>query len=152
MFELPRGITGFGLDHPQSELAERRRDFVAWARSVASAFDSTAIELPLGDPIPSFDLVKLERVDHWLLHNRFVPVVGVLANEPEPGTSWAVAGEYVDLELPGHLAGWGPRLLDAADLNAPLTQSLESLGLGAVEQADRYKPETIGHVVFNYWT
>ena len=152
MFELPRGITGFGLDHPQSELAERRRDFVAWARSVASVFDSTAIEVPLGHPTPSFDLVKLERVDHWLLHNRFVPVVGVLANEPEPGASWAVAGEYVDLEIADHLTGWGPKVLAAVDLNAPLTESLVSLGLGAAEQADRYKPETVAHVIFNYWS
>ena len=152
MFELPRGITGFGFDHPQNELDDRRRDFVAWARSVAAAFDSTVIELPLGDPTLSFDVVKLERVDRWLLHNRFVPVVGVLASEPEPGTSWAVAGEYVDLEIPDHLTGWGPRLLDAVDLNAPLTQSLGPLGLGAIEQADRYKPETMAHVIFNYWS
>ncbi len=152
MFELPRGITGFGFDHPQSQLAERRRDFVAWARGFASALDSTATELPLGHPTPSFDLVKLERVNRWLLHNRFVPVVGVLASEPEPGTSWAVAGECVDLEIPDHLTGWGPRLLKAADLNAPLTQSLGPLGLGAIEQADRYKPETVAHVVFNYWS
>ena len=152
MFELPRGITGFGFDHPQNELDDRRRDFVAWARSVASAFDSTAIELPLGNPTPSFDVVWLERVDRWLLHNRFVPVVGVLANEPAPGASWAVAGEYVDLEIPDHLTGWGPKVLAAVDLNAPLTESLVSLGLGAAEQADRYKPETMAHVIFNYWS
>ena len=97
-------------------------------------------------------MVWLERVDRWLLHNRFVPVVGVLANEPAPGASWAVAGEYVDLEIPDHLTGWGPKVLAAVDLNAPLTESLVSLGLGAAEQADRYKPETMAHVIFNYWS
>ena len=152
MFELPRGITGFGVDHPPSQLAERRVEFIAWARSVASALDSSATELALSDPAPSFDLVKLERVDRWLLHNRFVPVVGVLARKPEPGTSWAVAGEYVDVAIPEHLTTWGPRLLGAVELNAPLTGGLESLGLGATEQAERYKPETVAHVVFNYWS
>ena len=151
MFELPRGVTGFGIDSPAAEVAARRDAFITWARAVAAELGSAAVECPLDVPVPSFDTVELARLDCWLLHNRYVPLVGVLTTAPEPGGAWAVAGEWWDLEIPPHLTTWGPPVLAADELNAPLRTSLDELGPGAREQADRYKPETAGHLIFNYW-
>lgn len=150
---LPRGITGYGIDNPPGEVEERREAFVKWARALATANDSALIELPLVEPWPSFDAVRLERLDRWLLHNRHVPVVGVLAVAPEPGPSWAAAGEFVDVDVPAHALGWGPRRLGASELNAALTPAaLGKLPAAARKQADRYKPQTVGHVIYNYWS
>ena len=151
MFELPFSVTGFGVDHSDAEIEARRQGFLAWARAVAASLDSSVVEVALVEDHASFDAVYLDRVGVWLLHNRYVPLVGVLSVAPAPGDAWAVAGEYVDLEFPEHVARWGPTLVDGESLNARLESTLDGLGLGAQEQADRYKPQTVGHVVFNYW-
>ena len=44
-FELPRGVTGFGIDSPEAEVEERRRLFVQWARAVSEALESPLIEI-----------------------------------------------------------------------------------------------------------
>lgn len=153
MFELARGITGFGIDNPAGVVQERRQLFVQWARALASAHDSALVELPLAEPWPSFDTVRLERLDLWLVHNRHVPTVGVLAVAPQPGPSWAVAGEYTSVDIAPHALGWGPPVVDASDLNSGLVPaSLAPLHPAGRDQADRYKPQTVGHVIFNYWT
>ncbi len=153
VFELPRSITGFGVDHPPHIVEQRHDAFVTWARALAASMQSPLRELPRSERLPSFDTVLVERADRWLLHNRFVPLVGVLAVPPEPGPSWAVAGDYVDIAIPQHAIGWGPRILSAATLNAQLQPTdLATFLPTAIAQADRYKPATIGNVVFNYWT
>lgn len=113
---------------------------------------SKVVEVPVAEPWPSFTTLGIDRLEIWLLHNNHVPLVGVLTVPPEPGSSWAAAGGYVDLEVPTHAAGWRPQLLGAAVLNAPLEpSSLDLLASAERELADRYKPQTIGHVIFNYW-
>ena len=151
-FEIPPHVTGFGVDPLPHEVEARRQSFVSWVRALATALDSTVAELTLGDPMPSFDTVRLDRVDLWLLHNRFEPLVGVLTIAPAPGNAWAVAGEWVDLDLPEHVKGWGPTPLAANVLNAPIGNALDGLNIGAREQADSYKPQTIGNLIFNFWT
>ncbi len=150
-FELPFSVTGFGMDHSNADIVARRDAFLSWARAVGASLDSAVIEVEAAEEHASFDAVHLELVGVWLLHNRYVPLLGVLPVAPVPGDAWAVAGEYTDLELPEHVAAWGPTVIAGAALNAPLETNLDGLGLGAQEQADRYKPETVGHVVFNYW-
>ncbi len=152
-FELPRGCTGFGVDSPAAVVEARRQSFVRWARAVAEAHGSPLAEITATELRPSFDTIRLDRLDLWLLHNRFVPVVGVLGVGPEPGPSWAVAGQFVDLDIPAYAQGWGPDVVDHKVLNAPLgAASLDTLALGAREQADRYKPATTAHILFNYWS
>ncbi len=150
-FALPFSVTGFGMDHSDADVAARRDSFLTWARAVGASLDCAVAEVAPGGEHASFDAVHLERVGVWLLCNRYVPLVGVLPVAPVPGDAWAVAGEYTDLEIPEHVASWGPNVVEGAALNARLESSLDGLGLGAQEQADRYKPQTVGHVVFNYW-
>jgi len=151
VFELPVGVTGFGVDVPAAEAEARRDAFVSWGRAVAASLDSPLVEIPLGEPVPSFDAIHLERIGRWVLHNRYVPLAGVLARPPEPGESWAVAGDYVDLELADHVTGWGPEVIGASTLNGPVGFALDQLGYSARQHGDRYKPQTTGHVLFNYW-
>ena len=138
-------------DSADADIAARREAFLSWARAVGHSRNSGVVDVAPAEDSPSFDAVHLEAIDRWLLHNRYISLVGVLTVAPVPGDAWAVAGEYVDLWLPEHVSDWGPTVVDGTALNAHLESGLDGLGLGAQEQAERYKPQTVGHVIFNYW-
>ncbi len=96
--------------------------------------------------------MQLEGSDRWLLHNHHVPLVGALATPPEAGFAYAVQCEFVPVDIPTHLIGWGPSVVAADELNRALVDDdWTNFAPPARIHADRFKPTTIGHILFNHW-
>ena len=150
-FVLARGCVDMG-EMNASQVAEHTESARSWARAFAQSHGTSAREWSADSTIRSFDVFVVGGLDLWLLHNRFVSVVGVVTSEPKPGRGWAVGQTFVDISVPEHLQGWGPEIARAENVNAELTeQRWGTVSTRAREYADRYKPETVGQVLFNYW-
>lgn len=148
-FVLPRGATGFSIDDTPAEAAARLDSFHTWCRAFATATNGHA---ELADSSGRFDVVFIEQLGLWFLQNRFLPLVGVLEAPPTAGFAYAVEGTYVDIEPPAHLTNWGPTRLRSHELNRLLRDDdWARFSPPARAHADRFKPTTVGHVIFNYW-
>ena len=149
-FVLPKGCVDMG-EANAAEVRRRYDAFLGWVHPLARSIGSSVEERQAAGVIRSFDVVELADVGLWLLHNRFVSVVGVIDRAPEPGRGWAVDRACVDIELPAHLDGWGPVVPSAAELNAELVDDV----WGAVSvRARRSRTVTSPRplqVLFNYW-
>jgi len=135
-----------------AQVRERTDTARSWVHALANSYGTAADEPSADCVIRSFDVFALADVGLWLLHNRFVSVVGAIAAAPVPGRGWAVDQHFVDLDVPDHLCMWGPTVPAAADLNAPLTtERWGDVSARARDYADTYKPDTVAQVLFNYW-
>lgn len=150
-FVLPRGCIDMGeMDAAQTR--ERTEAARSWIHALANSHGAAADERSADGIIRSFDVFVVDDLSLWLLHNRFVGVIGAVAEEPAPGRGWAVDQPFIDFTIPGHLRTWGPTIPSAEALNAPLTsERWGDVSARARTYADTYKPETVAQVLFNYW-
>ena len=148
-FRPPRGCTGFNIDDTPADRRTRTDLFHRWGRALAQSMDQRA------EPAPStgnYDILRFDGTDLWLLHNRFVPVTAAITQPPEAGFAFAVVGTFVDIDIPHHLTAWGPTPIPAADLNRTIVdEDWTHFSPPARTHADRLKPTTVGHILFNHW-
>ena len=135
-----------------AQVRERTEAARSWVHALANSHGTAAEERPTDGVIRSFDVFVVDGLSLWLLHNRFVGVIGAVAEEPAPGRGWAVDQTFVDMAVPDHLRSWGPTIPGADALNASLTpERWGDVSARARTYADTYKPETVAQVLFNYW-
>ncbi len=124
-----------------------------WLHSLGNSFEGQVrVQELQSNVIRSFDAFELEGLGLWLLHNKFASTVGVVPDAPKAGFAYAVDQEFVRLDVPDFLRGWGPIVPSAIDLNADLTDAHWQL-ITTTDRAyaDKFKPTKLSHVLFNYW-
>ena len=150
-FVLPRGCIDMG-EMDAAQVRERTEAARSWVHALANSHGASAAERSADGVIRSFDVFVVDGLGLWLLHNRFVAVIGAVRHEPAPGRGWAVDQTFVDFAIPDHLQSWGPTVPAAEDLNVHLTtERWGDVSARARTYADTYKPETVAQVLFNYW-
>ena len=98
-FVLARGCVDMG-EMNASQVAEHTESARSWAYAFAQSKGTSATEWLADSTIRSFDVFVVGDLDLWLLHNRFVSVIGVVRSEPEPGRGWAIDQTFVDISVP----------------------------------------------------
>lgn len=151
-FVFPRGSVD-GSYTNAAEIADRQRSFASWAQGLSRSVGTTTNPVPQpGAAKQSFDAMHLDGAGLWLLHQRFNGLLGATEAEPAVGDGWAVAAHFVDLDIADHLRGWGPVVIPAADLNAPLEPHQWANETAQAKQlAQKYSPTRVAQVLFNYW-
>ena len=150
-FVLPRVCIDMG-EMNAAQIGERTESARSWVHAFAQPLQATAIEMTADGVRRSFDVFELRDLGLWLMHNRFVSVLAAVDVQPEPGRGWAIDHPCVELAVPHHLQTWGPHVPSSHDLNAELIdERWGDVSSRARQYADRFKPETVAQVLFNYW-
>ena len=148
-FRPPRGITGFNIDDTPAQRLERTSTFERWAHAVAQSSGQRATTVA---STGNYDVMQFDGADLWLLHNHHLPLVAALGSAPVAGFAFAVQCEFIDIDVPAHLATWGPTVIPANHLNRELEhEDWANFSPPAQAHADKFKPTHVGHIVFTHW-
>lgn len=148
-FVPPRGVTGYNIDETAAQRRDRAEQFHAWGRALANADGQRATPQ---ESQGNYDVLRFDGAELWLVHSHHVALVGALNQAPEAGFAFAIQCAFVDIDVPDHLATWGPQVVPAEELNRQLRDSdWANFSPPARAHADRFKPTHLGHLVFNHW-